>query len=217
MVYKPTRHRTCNNDANPQTLLTLQRIVYTLPTTMTAVTNPPAATTQSDSHDIDTAADAALINEIQSQGVKRAADCLKVCDVMITGDGCPMRQACKTVGIDPGQFVRLTVRSQTLRQRYARAREAMLETKIDQLLDRDIDHLPRLDDGRIDPAAVQYERMLRDDCKWLISKVLPKMYGDKLELSGDQDSPLIIQQVQRVIVDSRSAQDTSDAIDVSDR
>ena len=40
-----------------------------------------------------------------------------------------------------------------------------------------------------------------DTRKWLLSKLAPKKYGDKIELSGDKDNPLMIQQIKRIVVD----------------
>ncbi len=40
--------------------------------------------------------------------------------------------------------------------------------------------------------ALQRSRLRVDTRKWLMSKMKPKKYGDKLELSGDNDAPLKI-------------------------
>lgn len=37
---------------------------------------------------------------------------------------------------------------------------------------------------------VQRSRLRVDTRKWFLSKVAPKIYGDKLELAGDKDNPL---------------------------
>jgi len=39
-------------------------------------------------------------------------------------------------------------------------------------------------------------------------KLAPKRYGEKLEISGDQDSPLKIEKIERVIVDQSSQKKT---------
>ena len=39
-------------------------------------------------------------------------------------------------------------------------------------------------------------RLKADNRKWLLSKLAPKKYGDKLELSGDKESPLTVQIVR---------------------
>jgi hypothetical protein len=40
-------------------------------------------------------------------------------------------------------------------------------------------------EGKVDNAMVQKQRLRVDTRKWLLSKLAPKKYGDKLELSGD--------------------------------
>lgn len=50
-----------------------------------------------------------------------------------------------------------------------------------------------------DSTAVARNRLRVDSRKWMLSKMLPKVYGDKLELAGDPDRPLI-QRIERAIV-----------------
>jgi hypothetical protein len=37
-------------------------------------------------------------------------------------------------------------------------------------------------DGRVDSAAVQHQRLRVDSRKWLLSKIVPKIYGDRVAL-----------------------------------
>lgn len=39
-------------------------------------------------------------------------------------------------------------------------------------------------------TAVARNRLRVDTRKWMLSKMLPKIYGDKLELAGDKENPL---------------------------
>ena len=57
-----------------------------------------------------------------------------------------------------------------------------------------------LPDGKKDWAAVQKHKLQVDTRKWLLSKLAPKKFGDKLELTGDPDRPLAIQKIERVVV-----------------
>jgi len=47
--------------------------------------------------------------------------------------------------------------------------------------------------GRVDNAAVQQRRLQIETRRWVLSKLLPKTYGDKVvaELVGDADRPVI--------------------------
>ncbi len=44
----------------------------------------------------------------------------------------------------------------------------------------------------------QRSRLMVDTRKWLLSKALPKIYGDKLELGGANGGPLVVQVVEYV-------------------
>ena len=51
--------------------------------------------------------------------------------------------------------------------------------------------------GLITPVAnhehINRSRLRVDARKWLLSKMLPKQFGDRLELSGDRDNPLVVE------------------------
>lgn len=59
--------------------------------------------------------------------------------------------------------------------------------------------VPMTEKGGLDSAAVQKQRLQVDTRKWLLSKLAPKKYGEKLELSGDPAAPLV-QRIERVVV-----------------
>jgi hypothetical protein len=44
--------------------------------------------------------------------------------------------------------------------------------------------------GAIDSASVAKQRLQVDTRKWLLSKLAPKKYGDRLEVAGDPTAPL---------------------------
>lgn len=77
-------------------------------------------------------------------------------------------------------------------KRYARATEIRAETIAEEIINisdnigSDIVTLP---DGRevVDHAVVQRDRLRVDSRKWLLSKLQPKKYGDKVDItSGDK-------------------------------
>ena len=77
-------------------------------------------------------------------------------------------------------------------RQYARARQRGYEWMADDLLvisDKDFTG----PDGLTDNAAVQAARLQCDNRKWLLSKLLPKQYGDKVtaEIQGDPNAPLV--------------------------
>ena len=86
------------------------------------------------------------------------------------------------------------------REQYARAREigwSRLSEEVLELSD-DSRHDWITEDGerRIDHENVQRSRLMVDTRKWLLSKVLPKIYGDKLALTDANGGPLAIQVVR---------------------
>jgi len=87
------------------------------------------------------------------------------------------------------------------REQYTRAREAQAHNLADEILH--IADTPVLGvETKIKPDGERettegdmlgHRKLQVDSRKWYLSKVLPKVYGDKLELAGNSDSPLIVQ------------------------
>jgi hypothetical protein len=73
-------------------------------------------------------------------------------------------------------------------KQYARAKEAMAHTKFDSI-EADYMEEPQRDreTGRIDTGWVQLQRLKIDAKKWELSKLFPKLYGDKLDVTSDGD------------------------------
>lgn len=70
---------------------------------------------------------------------------------------------------------------------YAKARESGYQGMADELLEI-------ADDKSGDPAR---DRLRLDTRKWLLSKALPKVYGDKLQHTGDGgEGPITVQVVK---------------------
>jgi hypothetical protein len=82
-----------------------------------------------------------------------------------------------------------------LREQYARAKELQADymaEKIIEIADESGNDTIQTDKGPIPNSALMNRSRLRVDVrKWLMSKLAPKKYGDKLELSGDPKAPLI--------------------------
>jgi len=117
----------------------------------------------------------------------------KLADIIceLIGGGLSLRAICQD-GTMPGQttvyrWLADPARAE-FREQYARAREAQAEHYAEEILE--ISDETRGDveivDGKIKhvPDNVQRSRLRVDTRKWLMAKLLPKKYGDKLELSG---------------------------------
>jgi hypothetical protein len=108
-------------------------------------------------------------------------------------------KACQAAGVPQSTFSRWVDEDAILAENYTRAREDLIERMAQEVLelsDSDVGFLP---DGKKDWAAVQKHKLQVDTRKWLLSKLAPKKYGEKLEVSGDPSSPLV-QRIERVIV-----------------
>ena len=118
--------------------------------------------------------------------------------------GKSLRKVCKEAGIETTTFLDWVRKDDSFALQYARAKEIAAELMADEILEI-------ADDTSQDELFVEQEdasgksakrvqnsefinrsRLRVDSRKWLLSKLLPKKYGDKLELSGDKDSPLTV-------------------------
>jgi hypothetical protein len=127
-----------------------------------------------------------------SQPVYTQALADEICDRL--ADGEPLNVICKTPGMPCFKavlnWVRDEKRAPGFGQSYARARSVGYERIADEVLAiSDTDCLGP--NGYVDNAAVQRARLMVESRKWMLSKMLPKIYGDKIELSGDANAPLL--------------------------
>lgn len=116
-------------------------------------------------------------------------------------EGMTLREVCRMEGMPPESTVRLWALDdrEGFAAQYTRAREIGYHAMADELMEI-------ADDGRNDftrrnaddPEAVlngehiQRSRLRVDTRKWMLSKALPKVYGDKLDLThGNPDGTAI--------------------------
>lgn len=125
----------------------------------------------------------------------------EVCERM--GKGETLRQICRDDHMPAESTVRLwaTDNRDGFSAQYARAREDLCEFWADEILEI-------ADDGsndtikdeygkeRLDGEWLNRSRLRVDARKWLLSKILPKKYGDKLEVGGSDGAPLKIEIVK---------------------
>ena len=86
--------------------------------------------------------------------------------------GRSLRSVCDEVGIPPSTFCDWKDADGRLAEHYARARELQAEHYADEII--------RIADTSEDP---QKARLQVDARKWIASKLLPKKYGDKVDLT----------------------------------
>lgn len=120
---------------------------------------------------------------------------LKICERLITGES--LNSICKDPGMPcMASVMRWLHNNREFRENYDRAKMIGLEVHADGMLDI-------ADDGRNDwmkkndpdnpgyvynGECVQRSRLRIDARKWILSKLLPRKYGDRL--LGDQEEPI---------------------------
>jgi hypothetical protein len=126
----------------------------------------------------------------------------KICERL--ADGWSLRQICGEDDMpDKATVLRWIPKFPEFRDQYARAREAQAEFWLDEILeiadDGSNDWVERQrKDGStyeaIDQEHINRSRLRVDSRKWIMSKLLPKKYGDKVDLqhTGADGGPIHI-------------------------
>ena len=115
-------------------------------------------------------------------------------------EGKSLRQASQMAGVARQTFLDWVDKDPELSGQYAQARADMIDCLADEIIEIADEELIPTGDGKIDSAMVQKQKLRMEGRKWSLSKMAPKKYGDKLELSGDEQAPVSIQRIERVIV-----------------
>ena len=134
----------------------------------------------------------------------------EVVDLMAS-EGLSLRKCCLQIGLDPARFLRAVDADPDLAKQYARARQALLDKMADEILELADAPVPVLDNGATDNALVRQRQLQVDTRKWFLSKLAPKIYGDRLDVSVS-DSRISI----RGALDAAQAR-LADVIDVTPR
>lgn len=116
-------------------------------------------------------------------------------------NGVSLRKAAAAEGISHCVVLDWVRDDEALRNQYTRARElgyALLADEIITISDEiEFEPIPgptpdsESTEVRVDATAVARNRLRVDSRKWILSKMLPKLYGDRTVLAGDPDAPLI--------------------------
>lgn len=118
--------------------------------------------------------------------------------------------ACKEVGVPVSTFRGwIEDGDKELADRYARARTSYIDKLAGEILSISDEKVGETERGGSDTGAVQRNRLRVDSRKWLLSKLAPKKYGDRLMVAGDEDNPLVVTKIERKVVDERS-EDSND-------
>lgn len=142
-----------------------------------------------------------------------------ICQAVLQGmrDGLSAFKACQAAGVPQSTFNRWVDADAKLAEDYAHAREDLIERMANEVLELADSEVPETGDGKRDWQAIQQRKLQVDSRKWLLSKLAPKKYGDRLELAGDKENPLQVQTIDAsklstdVLAQIMAAKDASDA------
>lgn len=120
----------------------------------------------------------------------------RVCEGLASGKG--LEAVCAGDGIPNASTIyRWLEAHENFREKYARARQIQADRYFDeivQIADDGSRDYRQDDEGRdvVDHDHIARSRLRVEARKWTASKLAPKKYGEKLELSGDADAPLTV-------------------------
>lgn len=115
--------------------------------------------------------------------------------------GLSLRKACEAEGgPDPSTVLRWVSDNPAFAQQYAHARKIGYQLLADEIIEISDDSSGDIIDTeqgpKVDAERVARSRLRVDSRKWMLSKMLPKVYGDKVAVVGDPDEP--VRHVHRV-------------------
>jgi len=123
--------------------------------------------------------------------LRTAGNADRVCALL--AEGCTLRQIAGELRIESASSITDWVRADAeFAAHYARAMELRCERMAEEILEIADDNYTG-PDGRADNGAVQQARLRVDSRRWLLSKLMPRKYGDKItqEITGEEGGALI--------------------------
>jgi len=118
----------------------------------------------------------------------------EICDRLASGE--PLAVICRDPHMPDEKAVRkwTQTRAETFGPKYTRARDIGYDSIAERILELGEDRSECIGpDGYIDNGEIQRLRMLSENRKWLLAKLRPKQYGDKVttEITGEDGGALI--------------------------
>lgn len=115
--------------------------------------------------------------------------------------GLSLRKACEAIGVERKTFEYWASKDEKLASQYERARESRADSIFEEIIeiqDARPDYIISLsDDGeggskKIDPAFVTWQKNRIDARKWMLGKMQPKKYGERISMEhgGENGRPI---------------------------
>lgn len=99
-------------------------------------------------------------------------------------EGLSLRKAAKAQEVTPSVFLRWVENDKQLEEQYAQARARMLDVQAEEL-----EAIGEAAAKAKSATRVAGLRLQSDNRKWLLSKLMPKRYGEKVAIGGAEDLP----------------------------
>src|SRR5262245_52326644 len=125
--------------------------------------------------------------------LRSAENAKKICTMI--AEGMPLKDAAKVMGYSEGALRDWIIEDRSnggaeIASSFARAVEVRSDLMADEMLaiadNRDFMGYPQLAN-----AMVTQQRLAVDSRKWLMGKLNPRKYGDRVEVSGDPEAPIV--------------------------
>lgn len=125
---------------------------------------------------------------------------------LIETKGESLTKATKKIGLDKKSFLLMVEKDSTLLHHYTRATESRADLIAERMIRNSHNRANDFytdSEGNLkpNPVAVQRDRLILDTDKWLLSKLAPKKYGDRLTLDGEvkTGAPLTIENINMIL------------------
>ena len=117
----------------------------------------------------------------------------------IADTGKSLRSVCTENDVKPSTFLRWVAEDKGLAEQYARAMQVRADTHFSEIVEiSDTQQIGTVETSKewgVETKTadmVEHRRLRIDARKWVIARMNPRKYGEKLELAGDKDSPVSI-------------------------
>jgi len=110
----------------------------------------------------------------------------------VVNDAMSARQACMKHNVPQTTFLGWVDEDKELAENYARARDLRHDKLADEIIEVSKQTPSLLPSGGLDSVSVQKHKLIVDSLKWTLSKLAPRKYGDRIEITGDKENPLQI-------------------------
>lgn len=123
----------------------------------------------------------------------------KIDEILLLCETMSCAKACEKAEVPHSTFATWKAENKAIHERYARANEHYISVLAQEIMDISDERPPKTIAGSTDGGYVNDKRLRVDSRKWLLSKIAPKQYGDKLDLSSS-DGSMSFSKIERVIV-----------------